>query len=156
ISKVAGFAWAGDNKTLFYVRHDEDHRARFVCRHRLGSDPAKDSLVYTEKDLGFEVSVDLTRSGRFVTIATESSDMSEAYLVDALRPNSKPVLVARRQPNLRYYVDDWSDRLVIRTNADGAEDFKIATTPVSAPGRRNWRDLVPYRQGRQILGAMPF
>jgi oligopeptidase B len=156
ISKVTDFTWAGDNMTLFYVRHDDDHRARFVYRHRLGTDPAKDSLVYTEKDLGFEASVGLTRSGRFVTIATGSSDTSEAYLIDALRPNSKPVLVARRKPNLRYYVDDWSDRLVIRTNANGAEDFKIVTAPLSAPGPRNWLDLVPHRQGRQILGAMPF
>jgi oligopeptidase B len=156
ISAVTDFAWARDDKTLFYVRHDDDHRPRFVYRHRLGTDPAKDPLIYEEKDLGFEVSVNLTRSGRFVTISTESSDTSEAYLIDALRPNSNPVLVARRKPNLRYYVDDWSDSLVIRTNANGAEDFKIVTAPLSAPGPRNWRELVPHRQGRQILGTMPF
>ena len=31
--------------------------------------------------------------------------------------------------------------LFIRTNADGAEDFKIATAPVAAPGAENWTDL---------------
>ena len=156
ISKVTDFAWAGDNKTLFYVRHDDDHRARFVYRHLLGTDPAKDPLVFEEKDLGFEASVDRTRSGRYVTITTGSSETSEVYLIDAARPNSKPALVARRKPNLRYYVHDWGDQLVIRTNANGAEDFKIVTAPLSAPGPRNWRELVPHRQGRQILGITPF
>ena len=61
------------------------------------------------------------------------------------------MLVARPPARVRYYLDDWGDRLVIRTNADGAEDFKIVTAPASAPGRENWRDLVPYKEGRQVL-----
>ena len=55
------------------------------------------------------------------------------------------------QAGLRYDVDDWGDQLVILTNAGGAEDFKIVTAPASAPGPGNWRDLVPYREGRQIV-----
>jgi oligopeptidase B len=156
IPDMSDFTWARDSATLFYVRLDAEHRARFVYRHRIGTNPARDQLVYEEKDLGFEVSVNLTRSGRFVVISTGSSDTSEIRLIDAARPESKPILIAKREPNLRYYVDDWGDRLVIRTNADGAEDFKIVTAPASAPGRRNWRDLVPHKQGRQLLGFLLF
>ena len=133
IPEVADFTWARDSTTLFYVRLDAEHRARFVYRHRLGTNPARDQLVYEEKDLGFEASVNLTRSGRFVVITTGSSDTSETRLIDAARPESKPILIAKREPNLRYYVDDWGDRLVIRTNADGAEDFKIVTAPRRRP-----------------------
>ena len=48
---------------------------------------------------------------------------------------------------------DWSgeETLVIRTNADGAEDFKIVSTPLARPGRENWRDLVPHRRGVYVL-----
>ncbi len=84
--------------------HDENHRPRFVYRHRVGTDPAKDRLVYEEKDLGFEVSVNTTRSGRFVVISTSNGDTSEERLIDAARPLSDPVLVVRRQPGLRYSV----------------------------------------------------
>src|SRR5690606_31032295 len=42
------------------------------------------------------------------------------------------------------------------TNADGAEDFKIVTAPVGAPGRENWRDLVPHRPGRLLLSHVLF
>ncbi|HVD73854.1 MAG TPA: prolyl oligopeptidase family serine peptidase, partial [Xanthobacteraceae bacterium] len=41
--------------------------------------------------------------------------------------------------------------LIIRTNADGAEDFKIVWTPFATPGRPYWRDLVPHRPGVYIL-----
>jgi oligopeptidase B len=156
MSEVADFTWASDNATLFYVRLDADHRARFVYRHRIGTDPAKDRLIYEEKDLGFEVSVSRTRTGRFVVISTSGSDSSEVRLIDAAKPESRPILVAKREPNLRYYFDDWGDRFIIRTNADGAEDFKIVTAPTAAPGRKNWRDLVPHKAGRRMLSALPF
>jgi oligopeptidase B len=48
-------------------------------------------------------------------------------------------------------VEHRGDRLVLLTNADGAEDFKLMTAPVAAPGRAQWRDLVPHRPGIMIL-----
>jgi len=44
----------------------------------------------------------------------------------------------------------------MRTNADGAEDFKIVWTPLATPGRAYWRDLVPYRPGIYILSFIVF
>jgi oligopeptidase B len=41
--------------------------------------------------------------------------------------------------------------LIIRTNADGAEDFKIVWAPLATPGRAYWRDLIPHRPGVYIL-----
>ena len=89
-------------------------------------------------------------------ISTGGQDTTENWLIDAAQPTSAPVLVAAREPNIQYGVNDWGDRLLIRTNADGADDFKIMTAPASAPGRDNWRDLIPYKEGRQILSAIPF
>ena len=68
IKMVSGFAWA-DSNVIYYVRHDDELRARFVYRHRLGTDPANDPLVYEENDLQFSVSVGRTSSGRFVVIS---------------------------------------------------------------------------------------
>jgi oligopeptidase B len=154
IADVTSFAWSKGSDTLFYVKRDEDHRPRLVYRHRLRTDPANDQQIYQENDLGFEVSVDGTRTERFVVISTTNGDTSEEWLIDSARPESEPVLMATREPNIRYDVDDWGDRLVIRTNADGAVDFKIMTAQDAAPGRENWRDLVPHRQGRRIIQAV--
>jgi oligopeptidase B len=121
ILDVSGFAWAADSATLFYVRLDPDHHPRFVCRHRLGTDPKSDALVYGEKDPSFEVSLRLTRTKRYIVISSVSQDTSESWLIDAKQPASAPQLVAVREPNLQYFVYDWGDRLLIRTNADGAD-----------------------------------
>ena len=156
IPEVSTFTWAPDSTTLFYVRLDPEHRPRFVYRHRLGTDPKNDPLIYEEKDLGFEISVGLTPTKRFIVISTADQDTSESWLIDAAQPANPPVLVAARELNIQYRVSDWSDRLLIRTNADSADDFKIMIAPASAPGRENWRDLIPYKEGRQILSAIPF
>src|SRR5215475_3174235 len=148
---VSSFAWSQDSSTLFYVKLDENHRPLLVFRHRLGTDPAHDQLIYKEDDPGFEVAVAGTRSGRFVVISSMNDDTSEQWLIESARPESSPRLVAARSSNVRYTVDDWGDRLVIRTNADGAEDYKIVTAPASAPGREHWRDLLPHRPGRRIV-----
>ena len=87
-------------------------------------------------------------------ISTVGGDTSEERLIDAAHPETAPVLVAAREPNMRYDLDDWGDRLVIRTNADGAADFKIVTAPASAPGRQNWRDLIAHQDGRRIVESV--
>jgi oligopeptidase B len=151
MADVSSFAWSQDSSTLFYVKLDENHRPLLVFRHRLGTDPAHDQLIYKEHDPGFEVAVASTRSGRFVVISSTNDDTSEQWLIESAHPERAPRLVAGRDPNVRYSVDDWGDRLVIRTNADGAEDYKIVTAPASAPGRENWRDLLPHQSGRHIV-----
>ena len=155
ITDVTDFTWL-DDTTLIYVRLDDEYRGRFAYRHRVGSDPASDQLVFEEKDHGFSVEVNRTSTGRFVVLTTDSSDTSEAWLFDTARPENPPRLVVAREPKLEYHVDDWGDVLVIRTNADGAEDFKIVTAPLSTPGRANWRDFVPAKEGRQVLSFAAF
>ena len=59
IKAVSDFTWA-DSNVIYYVRQDDELRSRFVYRHRLGTDPANDPLVYEEKDLQFSVSVGRT------------------------------------------------------------------------------------------------
>lgn len=55
-----------------------------------------------------------------------------------------------------YEVEDWRGQFVIRTNADGADDFYLATAPFETPGRRHWRELTPHIAGRPVSGVIPF
>ncbi len=155
ITGVSGFAWA-DSATLYYVRLDDEHRARSVYRHKIGSDQAADQLCYEEKDAGFTADVSRSRTGRHTIIKTGNFDTSEIWLIDNTRAESTPALVAARARGTEYYLDDWGDRFVIRTNVDGAEDFKLVTAPLTSPGRANWRDLLPAKDGRQVLDFIPF
>ena len=67
-------------------------------------------------------------------------------------------MVAPRDPLVEYDVEHDAEggRLVILTNADGAEDFKLVTAPLDDPARGNWRDLVPHEPGRLILDMVEY
>lgn len=69
--------------------------------------------------------------------------------------------VAPREPATRYEVAHHPDfgggpALIILTNAGGAEDFKIAWTPLAAASRAHWRDVVAHRAGVFILSFAVF
>ena len=147
-------SWASDGKSFFYTLQDDNHRPLKVFRHVLGTAQADDVLVYEEKDTGFFTGVGKTQSERYIVIDTHDHETSEVYLIDAATPAAAPKLVAQRKPNVEYDVDHWEDRLIIRTNADGAEDYKIAWAPIADPRPENWSDLVPHRPGTLILGVM--
>ncbi len=146
--------WAADARHLFYVRLDAEHRPRFVFRHEVGTDPDDDVLVYEEADPGFFVSLRPTSSRRFIVIDAHDHETSEARLVAADDPAASPRLVAPRERGVEYHVEEAHGTLYIRTNADGAEDFRIVMAPVETPGREHWRDMVGHRAGRLILDHM--
>ena len=143
--------WAEDGIHLFYTVLDPQHRPVKVMRHRLGTDASSDFLVYEESDPGFFVGVGSTSSRRFVVIDSHDHTTSEVRLIDAERPGEPALLVTERERDVEYHVDHHEDRLLILTNADDAEDFKIVEAPLIRPQRRHWKDLVPHRPGRLIL-----
>lgn len=151
-----GVVWANDGRTIFYTVLDENHRPTKVYRHAVGDDPADDILVYEESDPGFFMGVDLTESRRFAVIDCHDHTTGESRLIDAHDPGAKPRLIAARETDVEYDVTHHGDRLLIRTNADGAEDYKIVEAPLDAPGRENWRDVVPHRPGVLIRGFTVF
>jgi oligopeptidase B len=149
---TGGAVWAANNATLFYTVLDDNHRPCRLFRHVVGTSASEDVLVYEESDPGFFLGVGQTQSARFILIDTHDHETAEVHLLDAADPTGSPRLVAPRQTGVEYEIEHNSDTLYILTNADGAEDFKIVTTPVAAPGRENWTDLVPHRPGTLILG----
>ncbi len=153
---TGGAVWASDGKTLFYTWNNERHQPCRVYRHRLGTPGDQDILVYEEQDPGFFVGVGETQSQRFIKINAHDHQTSEVYLIDAQAPDLAPVLISPRETGHEYSVEHHEDRLVILTNSNGAEDFKVVEAPIDAPGRENWRELIPHEEGRFILGILPF
>ena len=151
-----GVQWANDGRTVFYTVLDENHRPSKVCRHVVGDDPANDATVYEEDDPGFFIGLDKTESGRFVLIESHDHTTSEVHLIDADDPSGAPRVVAPRDRDVEYTVTHHGNRLLIVTNADGAEDFKIVEAPVERPGRDSWRDLVAHQPGRLIRYLIAF
>jgi len=151
IRNTAGsFVWSNDSRALYYTEYDDNHRPFRVRRHDIGSDQATDPIIYEEADPGFFVGVGKTLSDKFIIIDAHDHQTSEVWLIDA-EQGGEPRLVAPRVTDREYEVDERGGLLYIRTNADGAEDYKIVTAPAATPDADHWTDLVPYREGVLIL-----
>ncbi|MBX3548380.1 MAG: S9 family peptidase [Xanthobacteraceae bacterium] len=153
--------WLEDASGFYYVKLDAEHRPSRIYLHRLGKDTKDDELVYEEADKGFFVSIGELQANRFATISTGDHDTSEVHLLDLKNPSAKPRLIEKRTAGLRYEVEhhpsfNGEEVLIVLTNADGAEDFKISTTPLANPGRANWRDLIAHQAGTLILDSSIF
>ncbi len=154
---TGGVVWTADASAFYYVKRDFEHRPTQVYRHRLGTPAETDELIYDEPDKGFFINVADLQAAEFAVISGGDHETSEAHLLDLRDPGAKPRLVAQRKEGERYDVEHHPDlngepTLVIHTNADGAEDFKIVTAPLANPARENWKELIPHRPGVLQLG----
>jgi oligopeptidase B len=147
--------WAANSRTLLYVWLDEEHRPRCVLRHAIGADTA-DDLIHEQDDPGFFLGLSATQDRRFLLLSVHDHETAEVSLIDAANPSAPPRLVAAREPEHNYSVDHHDGRLIIMTNSDGAEDYRIVEAPVDSPGRENWREIEPHRPGRLILDVAAF
>ena len=145
-----GFTFSADGQYGFYVRLDDSHRPSKVFRHKIDTNPSEDVLIFEESDPGFFVSVGKTLSRRTILITTSSHQTSEVWRMAADEPLVKPTIIAKRENEIEYFVEEHADTFYILTNAQGSEDFSIVTTPKNAPSRENWKQLVPHKTGRLI------
>lgn len=143
--------WMTDSLGFYYVRMDERHRPAEVLRHRVGSDPSADVCVFISRDPRLFIHIRRSQSAAFAIISAEDHDSCECHLLDLADPNATPRLIAPRAPRLRYDVEHHGSRLFIRTNCDGAEDFKIVSAPLADPSPLNWIDVIAHRPGRMII-----
>jgi oligopeptidase B len=151
-----GVVWSADATAFYYVKLDAEHRPTRVFRHRIGADSADDALIYQSQDPEYFVDISSLQSRQFAEISIGNRESSESWLIDLRVADARPVLVAAREEATLYNVEHHPDfagapALFIHTNADGAEDFKIAVAPLATPDRSHWRDLVPHRAGVYIL-----
>jgi oligopeptidase B len=143
--RVGSVTWASDNKTLFYsVEDDKTKRQYRLYRHELGTEAGKDDLVYEEKDERFSVGAGKSRSDKYIFLQITSHTTSEARMLDAATPKGEWKLIAPRQQDVEYYPDHHGDQLYIRTN-DKGRTFRLVEAPLSAPGKENWKEVVPVR-----------
>ena len=149
---TGNIVWANDNKTIFYTKNDHTLRPYKIYRHILGTDPSKDVEVYHESDETFHCYIYKSRSKKFILICSTSTLSDECSYLDAENPLNPHVLIQKRIRNLEYKVDHFSDRWYIRTNKDGARNFKLMVSDEVSTYKDVWTDLIPHREDVLIEG----
>ena len=128
-----GVAWASDNRTFFYMTLDDALRPHKLYRHVVGTDPARDVLVYHEADETFYMSVARSRSGAYIAIHSEATLSDEWRILPAGQPNGKFRVFQRRRKGIEYDIEHLGEQFFIVTN-EKARNFKLMATPVTKAG----------------------
>lgn len=139
--KVAGFEWAGDNRTVFYIVEDEAKRAHQLFRHILGQPACSDVLVYDEKDELYTLEISRTRDKNYLVRTSESSTTSEQHFLKSATPLGDFRVIASRQEGVEYSADHRDGLFHIRTNKDDVVNFKWMTCDVAQPDSTQWKDF---------------
>jgi len=155
-SSTGDFTFSPDSRHLFWTFRDDNGRPTKIFRRPARGTTKDDVLVYEEKDPGMFIGVSRTADDAFITISIGDQETSETRFIPASAPTAAPVVLEPRAKGVKYDADHWSDRWVIRTNADGAVDFKLVTAPTAAPGKSAWKDWVAHKPGAFITGFAPY
>ena len=151
-----GATWANDNRTIFYSKKDPiTLRSHRIYKHVLGTDPARDELVYEETDETFGCGIGKTKSNQYLMIVSYSTLSSEWRYLDADNPNGSWQIIQPRERDLEYSCTHFGDSFYIVTNRD-AKNFKLVKTPENAPGYANWTDVIPHREETLLEGIEIF
>jgi oligopeptidase B len=142
------FAAAGD--TLFYIRNEPmTLRAYQVWRHRIGSKPSNDVLIYEENDATFDISLGLSGSQSFILLNISEERTSEYRYLPTSRPTDELKIIEPRRQGVIYDVDHVGDHFFIRTNL-GAPDFRLMRAPQATPAASYWKEIVPEQPGHHL------
>ncbi len=153
--KTGSIVWANDNQTIFYTVEDAAKRQYRLYRHKLGTDSKNDELVYEEKDERFNIGAEKSRSRKYILLVSASHTTSEFRYLDAGNPAGEWKLIAPREQDVEYYADHLGDSFYIRTN-DKGRTFRLVAAPVSDPGKKNWKEIVPVRADVMLSDFEPF
>jgi oligopeptidase B len=148
IDSVAGqMVWAADGKTLFYTGKDpETLREDKILRHKLGENIIRDDTVFLETDKTFDLSLNETKSKKYIVILSGQTLTTEVRLIDAYKPDAPPIIFEPRRVNHLYMIDHLGNDFYIMTNTDSASNFKLMKTPEDRTARKNWTDVIPHRK----------
>ncbi len=149
-SAYGAFVFSPDSQWIFWIWRDENARPSKVFRR-----PARggaDVLVYEEADEGMFLGVGVASDRSHLIIHVGNQETTEILLIPAADPTVAPVIAEPRRVGVKYDLDHWSDRWVIRTNDDGAVDFKLMQSAAAVPSRASWTDFIPHEPGRYITG----
>jgi oligopeptidase B len=147
-TEEGSFAWAADNKTLFYIKKDPQTLLGYqVYRHVLGTDPKNDVLVYEEEDNQFYMGLGRSKSKKYVTIGSDHNGVSTEYrLLEASKPTGSFTVFLPRQKGHEYDIVHHQDKFYVRTNWQ-AENFRLMeVVEGKTADRAAWKEVIPHRR----------
>ena len=152
-------AWSAGSRSFYYTVTDAVYRPHEVWRHRLGTGPEHDVLVFREDDERFELTVRATRSGKYVLIESASLDSTETLVIPADDDRAPPAVMQKRRTGIEYRADhaDGPDggEFYLVTN-DGAAEFRLVRAPAARARREGWTEVIAGSPDTRLVSCEVF
>ena len=143
--------WDTDNKSIYYIGLDDNHRPNKIFKHLVGQDYQNDELIFEERDPAFFCSVSISQSKHYLLIRTGDHQTSEYYIKNLQQKNSSLQLFSSRIEKEEYEIDHSQGYFYILTNTDSCKNFKIMRCLETSYSRNNWSDFIAYQNDNLIL-----
>ncbi len=140
-----GVEWANDSQTLYYLTMDEAERPFKLFHHRLGIDPAQDTLVFHEEDESYFLFIIKTRDDQYILTNHHSTRATEMRFLSADQPDGELKILSPRKDGVEYLAAHHEGYFFIVTNYQ-AENFKLMKASVNALEPENWEEVIPHRE----------
>ena len=148
-TRFASVAWMKDSSAFYYTRHpkkgevpegEEVYHVK-VFYHQLGSDPAKDPLIFGEGRNPQDIpGVTLSEDDRWLLISVSHGwTKTELYLQD-LRAKNSPIEITTGKDFL-YGAEFFAGKLYITTNED-APHYRVFSADASNAKGENWKEII--------------
>ncbi len=155
-NSTGSVAWANDNKTVFYTSKNEvTLLPEKIWRHKVGTDSAKDELVYEEKDESFYNGVYRSKSGEFIIIWNSSTLVNDYHILSANDPDGEFNNFSPRGTEHEYSIDHYQDKFYVITNWE-AKNNRLMETSEDATDMGNWKEVIAHRNDVHLLGMEIF
>lgn len=140
-------AWSADGVYLFYTRKDPvTLRSGQIFRHRLGSSPKEDVLVYEETDDTFSCGVYRSKSREYLIVSSSSTLSTEFRILSTANPLGEFKVFSPRKRGIEYGIYHYDKHFYILTNKDGATNFKLMRCPEEETHIDRWEEFIPHRE----------
>jgi len=149
-----GVTFSKDSKFIFYTLLNSKHQSKKVFKHKIGTSPKEDELIYEELDEKFTVGMGgLTSDRKFFLINTSDHSTTETYYFSADEKKINLKLFQKRKEKIRYDIDSWLDHFYIHTNQDNCPDYKICKC--KHDNIKSWENFIPAKK-EVIIGGFDF
>ncbi len=155
--KMTRFAWTPDNRGFYYSKYPEpDAQAQFtapnknakVMYHRLGTDPADDTVVYFRPDKpDWTYGSGVTDDGRYliITVYLGTDAKNRAMYFDLQKRSAKPVdLIDNFEHEYSFVDNDGPVFYFITDNA--APRRRLIAIDIRQPAPQHWREIIPQTE----------
>jgi len=163
-SKFCEASWRADGSGFYYgaiepatpgAEYREANSPQRIFFHRIGTPQRDDELVLAAPEPDWLPYAQVSDDGRYLIVSTErGSTENQVHVLDLADPGAGFLAL----------VPDFASKAIVVTNVgttfylltdDEAERQRLVAADLAAPGRRNWRQVIP-EAGETLLEAHYF